>query len=148
MKWLSHSLFLAAMLSTATISFVACSKPESSLEPKAEAPSKPKAAVPSHVGTWRCPPGGGTQESELGPVRFRLKLTADGQMEMRSEVIDSPGGDRTTEDKGTYVLEGDRFTSEEIGRGEPYKLTMENDQLIMTTSFGPYEVYRYERIEK
>lgn len=147
MKRLLHSMFLTATLSSATISFVACSKPESSVEPKAETPPEPKATAMSHVGTWRCPPGRGTQASELGPVRFRLKLTADGQMEMRSEVIDSPGGDRTLEVKGTYVLEGDRFTSEEIGRGDPCKLTMENDQLIMTM-FEPDEVYRFERVAK
>lgn len=100
----------------------------------------------SHVGVWQCPPGGGTIRSELGPARNRLTLTADGRVTMRVEIIDSPGGDGLIETTGTYKLDGERFTSDAIDRGEPARLQVDGKQLILTLQSDPCEVYRFERI--
>ena len=98
------------------------------------------------VGTWRCPPEpDGMLKGEWGPTRLTMTLGAKGDFEMTTEVIGSPGGDGVIKQTGRYAIDGDRFVSSEVDRGEACKISLEDTVLVLTLSDG--ESFRFARIK-
>jgi hypothetical protein len=92
------------------------------------------------AGTWRSPPEPGRMlESEWGPTRLTMTLGAKGEFQMITEF----GREGAHKDTGRYVIDGDRFVSSEVDGGQPCKISLEGNVLVLTLSDG--EAFRFAR---
>lgn len=122
-------LFLGCVLST--IFGVGCNMEKS-----------PNASA-NLIGTWVAPADpNGYYEGEDGPTRMRMKLAANGEVEMTVIHLEGPGGAGEVTINGKYSTDGRRLASEVFNKGEPVQIELQNDRLILRFEDETYEYAR------